>query len=218
MAFVLMGKFGVAGRIHLISLTIVLPLIMRDLIFEKKGELPPNSFVQEIYSHEASLCGYLKSRFPWLPDVEEVAHEAVIRTWHWGAETNGEKVKSSKAVLYSIARNLAYDIGRRRKVAEINSIPDFEDLSVLDEETNVAETVSTRHELEILAEAIRQLPDGCRQILTLSKMYGYKPREIADQLGISVHTVRAQTAKGLKRCVHYLKKHGIDRHEKKEGR
>lgn len=175
------------------------------------GDADAHSFAEEIQSHEPSLCAYLRLRFPWLPDVDEIAHEAVIRMWHWRSRSNGGKLKSPRAVLYSIARNLAFDLGRRRAVAEINSVAEIEHLSVLDEHSDIAEIVSTHQELEFLAEALRNLPDGCRQVLTLSKMHGYKPREIAARLGISVHTVRAQTAKGMRRCAEYLRHRGVSR-------
>src|SRR5687767_14912809 len=80
-------------------------------------------------------------------------------------------LKSPKAVLFAIARNVVFDLGRRRAVVEIKSVAEIERLSVLDEQASVPETVSTRQELEILANALRDLPDGCRQVLTLCKMY-----------------------------------------------
>ncbi len=113
-------------------------------------------------------------------------------------------------MLFAIARNAAFDIGRRRAVAEINSVAEMERLSVLDEGADVAETVSTRHELEFLADALRQLPDGCRQVLTLCKMYGYTPKQVAAELGISEHTVRVQVAKGMRRCAAYLRHRGVN--------
>lgn len=113
-------------------------------------------------------------------------------------------------MLFGIARNAAYDEGRRRAVAVINSVAEIERLSVLDEHADVAEAVSTRQELEVLAGALRELPDGCRQVLTLCKMYGNSPKEVAKRLGISEHTVRAQIAKGLRRCAEFLRHRGVN--------
>lgn len=168
-------------------------------------------FVEEVQPHEASLRAYLQARFPWLRDVDEITREAMIRLWRWRIRSEGGDVKSPKAALFTIARNLAFDLERRRAIAEINSVVDIERLSVLDEHADVAEVVSTRQELEFLAEALRDLPDACRKVLTLSKMYGYKPREIAALLGISVNTVRAQVAKGMCRCAEHLRHRGVTR-------
>ena len=47
------------------------------------------------------------------------------------------------------------------------------------------------------------------QVLTLCKMYGFTPKEVASQLGISEHTVRAQIAKGMRRCDAHLRRYGV---------
>lgn len=155
---------------------------------------------------------WLRVRFPWLTDADNVAREAVVRLWHKHKSTGSKALRSPKAMLFAIARNAAYDEGRRRGVAQITSVAEMEQLSVLDESANVAEAVSTRQELEVLAEALRNLPDGCRQVLTLCKMYGIPPKEAARQLGISEHTVRAQIAKGMRRCADYLRHRGVNGH------
>ncbi|MBI5381436.1 MAG: RNA polymerase sigma factor [Opitutae bacterium] len=177
------------------------------------SENPENArwFVEEVHPHGSSLRAYLRSRFPWLTDVDDIAQEAFFRLWRRRQQNQDEEVRSSKAALYAIARNAVLDLGRRRNVVEISSVAEIEQLSVLDERVDVAETVSTRQELEFLAEALRDLPDRCRQVLTLCKMYGYTPKEVAERLGISEHTVRAQIAKGMRRCAAHLRHQGVGR-------
>lgn len=171
-------------------------------------------FTEEVQPHEASLRQWLQRRFPWLHEVDDIARESVIRLWHRRNSSTRGAIASPKAMLFAIARNAACDLARRRGIAKINSVAEIESLPVLDEHTDVAEHVSTRQELEFLAEAVRDLPDGCRQVLTLCKMYGYTPKEVAARLCISEHTVRAQIAKGMRRCAAYLRHRGIDgRHE-----
>jgi len=162
--------------------------------------------VEEVQPHESSLKAWLRSRFPWLLEVDDVTQEAVVRLWR--SRNRGTKIRSPKAALFSIARNAVFDLGRRRDVAQIDAIAEIEGLAVLDERADVAETVSTRQELEFLAEALRDLPPGCRQVLTLRKMYGYSQKEVSAQLGISEHTVRAHVAKGMRRCAEYLRRRG----------
>jgi len=165
-------------------------------------------FAEDVQSHEPALRVWLRARFPWLQDAEDVAREAVVRVWRRRV-SGADAIESPKAMLFAIARNAAFDIGRRRAVADINSVAEIERLVVLDEGADVAEIVSTRDELEFLAHALRQLPDGCRQVLTLCKMYGYTPKQVAAELGISEHTVRAQVAKGMRQCAAYLRHRGV---------
>jgi RNA polymerase sigma factor (sigma-70 family) len=183
------------------------------------AQTPPSSsaepseqwFVEEVQSHEPALRTWLRARFPWLSDVENHSREAVVRLWRRQEAGGQPRLATPKAMLFAIARNAACDEGRRRAVATMNSVAEFEHLSVLDESADVAEAVSTRQELEILAEALRELPDGCRQVLTLCKMYGNSPKEVAARLGISEHTVRAQIAKGMRRCAAFLRHRGVNR-------
>ena len=59
--------------------------------------------------------------------------------------------------------------------------------------------------------AIQALPARCRQVMTLRKIYGLSHRDIAQQLGISEHTVNAQLAIGVLRLRTYLRAHGMTR-------
>jgi RNA polymerase sigma factor (sigma-70 family) len=82
---------------------------------------------------------------------------------------------------------------------------------ILDEGANVIQIVTARQELEILADALRDLPDRCRQVLTLTKIYGLSEREVAERLGISENTVRTHVVRGMERCTDYLRARGISR-------
>jgi RNA polymerase sigma-70 factor (ECF subfamily) len=67
--------------------------------------------------------------------------------------------------------------------------------------------------LELLAAAIEALPQRCRVVVKLRKLRGLSYQEIAQQLGISVHTVNAQLAKGMMLCREYLRARGLERDE-----
>ena len=82
--------------------------------------------------------------------------------------------------------------------------PPTEDDAFLDERAGVRESVERNQELEILTKAIQSLPDRCRQIFTLRKVYGMSQREIAEKLAISPRTVNAQIAIGVNKCAEYV--------------
>jgi RNA polymerase sigma-70 factor (ECF subfamily) len=77
-------------------------------------------------------------------------------------------------------------------------------LSVLEEGSGIPETVAHNQELELLTAAIQSLPDRCRQIFTLRKVYGISQPEIAQQLGLSENTVSAQLTLGVKKCMAFM--------------
>jgi len=167
---------------------------------------PDRWFAEQVQPHDAALRGWLRARFPALTDVDDLVQEAYVRVWRAHASA---PIQSPKAFLFTTARNLALDQLRRRQIAVIESIAEIEALSVFDDVPAVAESVCRRQELELLTQAIQALPDRCRQVLTLRKIYGLSQKEIAAQLGIAEHTVEAQVANGVRRCAEFLARLGL---------
>jgi RNA polymerase sigma factor (sigma-70 family) len=163
-------------------------------------------FAEEVQPHESSLRAYLHSVFPSLPDVDDLVQESYARLLR--AKEAG-RISYAKAFLFTTARNAALDFFRRRKVVSIDSVGDMHELSVLEDSPDAAETVNKQQELDLLSQAIQTLPDRCRQVLTLRLVYSLSHKEIAAELGISEHTVKAQLAKGMRRCTAFFEDRGL---------
>lgn len=177
---------------------------------------PPLSawFADEVQPHEPSLRSYLRSKFPSLPDVDDFVQEAYARLIR--ARTAG-RVSYAKAFLFTTARNAALDFFRRRKIVSIDSVEDLNFVPA-EESADTFETINRQQELELLAQAVRALPERCRQVLTLRLLYGRSQKEIAHELHISEHTVKAQLAKGMRRCAEYFEQRGIRTDRRRERR
>ena len=163
-------------------------------------------FAEEVRPHEGSLRTYLRARFPHLRDLDDLVQETYSRLIR--ARMAGP-VTSAKALLFTTARNAAYDLCRRQRVVSFEGMADMDQLHVLEDRPATADIVCHDQELEILADAIRQLPDRCRQVLTMRKIYGLSHKEIADRLGISLNTVNNQLTIGIERCRQYFAERGI---------
>ncbi|MBT5815699.1 MAG: RNA polymerase sigma factor, partial [Opitutales bacterium] len=107
-------------------------------------------------------------------------------------------------------RNAAVDSMRKAKVAVTDSLIDEEVLEIVDEGESVDEVAARNHELEILTQAIQALPERCRRVFTLSKVYGMTYNDIARDMDISFNTVSAQIAIGVSKCTKYMQMHGRD--------
>ena len=153
------------------------------------------------------LRAWLNSRYAEQIDVDDVIQEALIRVLRAREEKD---LNSPKAYFFAIARNLALDHIRRSRVVFNESIFCNEAMDLLDEAESIEETVSRNQELEILTEAIQALPERCRRVFTLSKVYGMTYNQIAEEMGITFNTVSAQIANGLSKCREYMSKHGRD--------
>lgn len=162
-------------------------------------------FAVEVQPHEQDLRSWLRRRFPSVTDVDDVVQESYLRLLRaWKAIP----MVCARAYLFATARNVV--LGALRRPQIFSSIPVTEEaaLSIVQDETNVAETVCARQELTLLLDAIDALPARCREIYILRKLKGVSQREIAEQLGISEQTVQVQVVRGNKRCVQYLRRHG----------
>jgi len=166
----------------------------------------PCWFTEEVLPHEPALRAWLVARFGAQCEVDDLVQETFARVLRTGS---GARVGSAKAFLFATARNLAIDQLRHQQVIAFEPIAETEGLHVLEDKPGVGETVSRRQELELLTAAIQSLPERCRQVLTLRKIYGLPQKEIAAQLGISEHTVEAQVGIGVRRCADYLARFGL---------
>ncbi len=147
------------------------------------------------------LRGWLQSRFPTECDIDDVLQESYLRVLK---AKERDEVQSPKAFLFATARNLAVDRVRRLNIIRAESLMENDALSVLDEGEDISETVSRNQELEILTEAIQALPDRCRRIFTLRKVYGMSQSDIARKMGVSVYTVSAQLTIGVRKCTDFM--------------
>ncbi len=143
-------------------------------------------FTEEVQPHEPSLRSYLRGSFPAVRDIDDVVQESYLRVWKAGAV---QPIHSARAFLFAVARRLALDLVRRNRVSPIESVGHLGTLDVLEDWQNVVEDVGRRERVELLAEAIAELPTRCREVFILYKIKGRSRRETADELGLADKTV-----------------------------
>ncbi len=159
---------------------------------------PHRWFAEQVLPHEPMLRAWLRSRFPRGVELDDLVQEAFARVLR--ARANGAAMRSPKAFLFATARNLALDALRHRAVSGEDTLVPFESLDVLDGSDGIPETVDRHEKLERLTIAIQSLPERCREVMTLRKVYGLSQKDIAARLGISECTVSAQLTIGVRKC------------------
>jgi RNA polymerase sigma factor (sigma-70 family) len=172
--------------------------------------MPPSEqarwFAEEIKPHEVTLRGYLMRRFPTLMDHDDVVQEAYIRLLR--AEEK-EHLASAKAFLFTVARNVAIDMLRRRQAVAYEPISDLVEMPLLEEAPGIAESMERQQRLEVLIDAIASLPERCREVIMLRHLDGLAYKEIAERLGISPNTVKLHIVKGMRDCTAFFQTQGL---------
>lgn len=167
---------------------------------------PDRWFADELQPHEPALRAWLRGRFPALTDLDDLVQETYVRVLQARTE---HAIDSGRAFLFATARNLAFDRLRHERIVITESLTETTASHVQEERPSAADTAAHSQELDLLKQALQSLPDRCRQVLTLRKIYGLSQKEIAAQLGISENTVEVQVGNGMRRCAAFLARHGL---------
>lgn len=136
---------------------------------------------------------YLKDR-----DVaEDVVSQVFLRLWEQHDQIDFHA--SVKNYLIRSVHNQCLNEIRHGKVIEAYSHSvEFSVSAAHDEHTPHAFAQETELE-HIIQKTVDQLPSQCRQVYKLSREEQFSYQEIADQLNISVNTVKTQLSRGLGR-------------------
>lgn len=172
-------------------------------------------FAEEIKPHEPALRAYLHRKYPDMADVDDVVQESFLKTflaWQKG------RLTSARGFLFTVAGNVTVSLFRRRKFISDTPVSELPALSVLEDGTDVHETVCSQEELDLIAGAIAALPERCRQVAVLRLLRGCECRAIAEELGISEQTVRVQLARAMKKCSQYFHDRNIPERNPHEAR
>lgn len=144
--------------------------------------------------YHTRLCYFARSILPEGEAAEDVVQEAFVKLWQ--KKERFSHPDSIKAFLYITVRNNCLNIYKHRKVVKM-----FGDLSPKkDHDEDSANGLSNLIEAEVLNNvylALQKLPAGCRTVLNLSYFDGMKNQAIADQLGVSINTIKTQKQRGL---------------------
>lgn len=164
-------------------------------------------FVEEVQPHEPALRAWLLHQFPSLDDVDDVVQESYLSLLR--KRTTG-RIGFTRTYLFTIARHAALKCFRRRRIysdVPVNQLPEWR---LLDGGADVGENISRRHRGALMAAAVVQLPERCREIIKLRAVQGLSYAEIAAQLNLSEATVRVQIARGIKKCADFMRAEGVD--------
>ncbi len=120
-------------------------------------------------------------------DAEDLVEDAFIKAWE--AIEKGAEIENFKAFIYRSVRNVCISfLRKKRETVGEEYIPEVDD-----------EIIDTSVRDAKIWKAIDELPTKCREIFLMSKRDGLTNEEIAEELGLSIKTVKNQMTKAFAR-------------------
>ena len=159
--------------------------------FQRGEEKGFTYFFNSLYPHLLYFASRLLND---RPAAEDVVGESFIKVWE--RRTTFRHPNVIKSYLYTTVRNTCINYLHQEKRAQA-------------QEENLARHRQDSHEGYVLHEIIRaevlreihenieSLPSACRNIFKMLYIEGKTVREIAEELQLSIHTIKNQKAKGL---------------------
>ena len=128
---------------------------------------------------------------------DEVATDLTqeVFTRFWQALREGTVMRSERALLYTVARNLIIDWYRKKKESSLDALTD-EGIEFVGEG---AREILHAAEMREALTAIEKLDDPSREALLLRYVEGLSPRDIAQLTGESANAVSVRLNRAIKK-------------------
>lgn len=124
--------------------------------------------------------------------AEDLVQEAFTKLWR--RRTDFDNEFAAKSFLYLTVRNAGLNVLRHEKVKERFAHHRSEEPF---EESAALHKIIKAEALGEIYRSIEELPEGCRNVFKMGYLQELKNHEIAEQLNISVNTVKTQKARAL---------------------
>ena len=128
-------------------------------------------------------------------EAEDLTAETFARAWKARHDFMGND-RARLGWLLQIARNLAIDLSRRRKIR--NVVEDVPLEQLVDPNLLPELDVITREQITILWQMLGTLAEDVREMLVLRYILGWQVRQIAVHLGLNENTVTVTVRRALK--------------------
>lgn len=168
-----------------------------------------NDVFTDIFMRCQSHLARVVSRIVPPHEIEDIVQETYVRVCQFRTR---EEIREPRALMVRTARNLALDHIKR---AEARLTTSFDEALEQEPEAlgltgNPLSRVASDEEFGRFCEVVRKMPQQCKRVFVLKKVYGYSQREIAAELNLSESTVEKHISKGMKFCAEQMWKEGTN--------
>jgi len=161
-----------------------------NLILEEIKKGNRTVFKNFFNSHYKELVVYANGYLFDKDSSEDIVQEVFIYIWENSDKLN---IKSSfKGYLYAMVRNRSYNFLKSIKITDSFEFLDF-NINLITE--HVFDSTSDEDKQIVYHQILKivdTLPEKMQQIVKLKFLHNYKYSEIAEELGLSINTVKTQ--------------------------
>lgn len=183
------------------------PRVASDAELIAQAALGQPAALEVLYDRYSRVVFSFALRIVGDPQIaEEILQEVFFRAWQQGSSFQSNR-GSLVTWLLSITHNLSIDEIRkrnRRPQKSESAEPELLLAAVGDESVNIEEEVWLGSLRQSINEALAQLPDAQRLPIEMAYFRGLTQREIADQLGEPLGTIKTRMRLGMLKLREYL--------------
>ncbi len=161
-------------------------------------------FSSQLFPHEGALLAVARK----MTGDTETARDLVQETY--ADVLSGDKwrgIVNPRAYAMKAVRSFAGRLLQRARIVPIELLANLETISPADLNPDAYEILSARQKRTLILEAIEDLPPQCRKVVKLRRLKEMLPKEIAQELGISLSMVEKHLARGMALLADKLSEH-----------
>lgn len=147
--------------------------------------------IYDAYADDIFRFCYLKVSSREL--AQDLTQETFTRFWQ--ALREGTVMRSDRALLYTVARNLVIDWYRKKKESSLDTLLEYGTEFTGEKAADVTREAEMNEALRVVSE----LDEASREALTLRFVEGLSPKEIADLSGESANAVSVRINRAMKK-------------------
>lgn len=132
--------------------------------------------------------------------AEDVVQDVFLKIWSKKDEL--KQISNISSYLYISVKNACLDHLRKIKHTD-----DINEIEISDEALDPFHSVRIKELSKHLQEATDSLPTQCKVIFEMVYIDGKKYQEVADELGVSINTIKTQLKRALEKMRAIMKKY-----------
>lgn len=155
------------------------------------GENKEKAFTAVFDKNYETLCLYAVRFTEDFVEAEDVVQEAFVRFWEMYRDRL--TVENARPLLYRMVRNMCVDRARAKRWSTVDAEVMADQLVYYFQPESEGDS-----KIDLLMEAVRNLPEKCQQVLVAICFNEKKYKEVAEDMQVSVNTVKTQLVRALK--------------------